>query len=74
MKYITNLMVTIMIAFWLGGIAIFSIQNITEISLKFLIFESIKLPVGVLLSFCMGGGMILGSLASLLWERSNKRH
>ena len=73
MKYLTNLMTTIMIAFWLGVIAIFSIQNITEVSLKLLIFESIKLPVGVLLSFCMGGGMIFGSLAPLLWKRSNKK-
>jgi lipopolysaccharide assembly protein A len=59
-----------MIAIWLGVIAIFSIQNITEISLKFLIFKSIKFPIGVLLSFCIGGGMVLGSLATILWERS----
>lgn len=68
MKSLTYLMTTIIIASWLGVIAIFSIQNITEISLKFLIFESIKLPIGVLLSFCVGGGMVLGSLATLLWE------
>jgi uncharacterized integral membrane protein len=59
-----------MIAFWFGVIAIFSIQNITEISLKFLMLESIKFPIGVLLSFCIGGGMVLGSLMTILWERS----
>jgi uncharacterized integral membrane protein len=59
-----------MIAFWFGIIAIFSIQNITEISLKFLMFESIKFPIGVLLSFCIGGGMVLGSLMTILWEHS----
>lgn len=74
MKYLTNFLTAIMIACWLEGIAIFSIQNITEVSLKFFIFESIKLPVGVLLSFCIGGGIVLGSLAPLFWERSNKRH
>ena len=68
MKYLTYLITTIIIAFWLGVIAIFSIQNITEISLKFLIFKSIKLPIGVLLSFCVGGGIILGSLVTLLWK------
>ncbi|XTZ09619.1 MAG: lipopolysaccharide assembly protein LapA domain-containing protein [cyanobacterium endosymbiont of Rhopalodia yunnanensis] len=70
MKSLTYLMTIIMIAFWLGVFAIFSIQNITEISLKFLFFKSIKLPIGVLLSFSMGGGMVLGSLATILWERS----
>lgn len=59
-----------MIAFWFGVIAIFSIQNITEISLKFLMLESIKFPIGVLLSFCIGGGMVLGSLMTILWECS----
>ena len=69
MKTITNLITAIIIAFWLGAIAIFSIQNITEISLKFLLWESIKIPVGVLLSFSVGGGMILGVLFPLLVKR-----
>lgn len=69
MKSLTYLITTIMIAFWFGVIAIFSIQNITEVSLKFLMLKSITFPIGVLLSFCMGGGMVLGSLASILWER-----
>ncbi len=76
MKNFTNLINTIIIALWLGAIAIFSIQNITEVSLKFLTFESIKLPVGVLLSFCVGGGMVVGSLVPLLWKspkRSTRR-
>lgn len=71
-KSLTNLITAIIIALWLGAIAIFSIQNITEISLKFLLFESIKLPVGVLLSFCVGGGIILGSLLPLLWKSSKR--
>ncbi|YAI81225.1 MAG: lipopolysaccharide assembly protein LapA domain-containing protein [cyanobacterium endosymbiont of Rhopalodia sterrenbergii] len=69
MKVLINLITTTIIAFWLGIIAIFSIQNITEISLKFLIFKSIKLPIGVLLSFCVGGGMVFGTLVTLLWQR-----
>ncbi|BBA78690.1 hypothetical protein RGRSB_0055 [cyanobacterium endosymbiont of Rhopalodia gibberula] len=68
MKFLTYLITMIIVAFWLAIIAIFSIQNITEISLKFLVFKSIKFPIGVLLSFCLGGGMVSGSLATLLWE------
>ena len=70
MKHFTYLVTTIIIAFWLSLIAIFSIQNITDISLKFLVFKSIKLPIGVLLSFCIGGGMVLGSLGIILWKTS----
>ncbi|WP_267383492.1 DUF1049 domain-containing protein [Cyanobacterium sp. uoEpiScrs1] len=68
MKSFTYLISMTIVAFWLIIIAIFSIQNTAEIYLKFLIFKSIKLPIGVLLSFCVGGGIILGSLAILLWK------
>ncbi|HAC63744.1 MAG TPA: DUF1049 domain-containing protein [Cyanothece sp. UBA12306] len=75
MKTITNLITSLIIAFWLGAIAIFSIQNITEISLKFLVWQSIKLPVGVLLAFSIGGGLILGVLLIplLTGSKSSKR-
>lgn len=63
---IANLMVAIVIALWLGMVAIFSIQNITAVSLKFLLWQSIQLPVGILLAFCVGGGLILGTLLPVL--------
>ncbi len=70
LKRLTNVMVAVVIAFWIGAIAIFSIQNITAVSLKFLVWESIKLPIGVLLSFCVGGGFILGSFLPFLFKPS----
>jgi putative membrane protein len=63
MKFLANLLAALLIAHWIGTIAIFSIQNITEVSLKFLTFESISLPVGVLLSFCVGIGLVIGVIA-----------
>ena len=74
-KTLTNLMIALLIAFWLGAIAIFSIQNITAVSLKFLFWQSIQLPVGVLLAFCVGLGLILGTLLPLLLPkpRSTRR-
>ncbi|MDJ0601271.1 MAG: LapA family protein [Crocosphaera sp.] len=75
-KILTNLIIAVLLAFWLGAIAVFSIQNITAVSLKFLLWESIKLPIGVLLSFCVGGGLILGSFVPLLFKpakRATKR-
>lgn len=72
MTIITNLIASILVAAWMITLAVFSIQNITPISLKFLMFESIKFPVGVLLSFCAAGGVILGAIAPLLVARPRK--
>lgn len=69
LKTVTNLMIALLIAFWLGAIAIFSIQNVTAVSLNFLFWQSIQLPVGVLLAFCVGLGLILGTLLPLLLPR-----
>ncbi len=73
MKTFTNLLTSLIIAAWIGTISVFSIQNIQTVSLKFFIFESIKLPVGVLLSFCVGVGMVLGGIAPLFWQAPKSR-
>ncbi len=49
------------LAGWLGLVAVMSIQNIELVSIKFLLWESIKLPFGVLLAFAVGFGLIVGS-------------
>jgi lipopolysaccharide assembly protein A len=72
MKALVNLLNSLMLAGWVIAIAIFSIQNIQGVSLKFLIFESITVPVGVLLAFFSGIGMILGWFIPLLVARKTK--
>ena len=69
MRIFTNFISSVILAIGIGAIAIFSIQNIKPVSLQFLMFESIQFPVGVLLAFCAGIGIILGSLLPLLWQR-----
>lgn len=73
MKILTNLILAILIAFWISVVAIFSIQNITQVSLNFLIWQSITLPIGVLLSFSVGGGFLIGALVPLLWQQPKSR-
>jgi uncharacterized integral membrane protein len=73
MKILSNVIISVIIAGWMITLSVFSIQNITEVSLKVLIFESIKLPVGVLLSFCVGGGLILGAIAPILFLKPQSR-
>lgn len=69
MKAFTNLLGSLILAILIIATAIFSIQNVEDISLKFLYFESITLPVGVMLIFCSGVGIILGWLLTLLFTR-----
>jgi hypothetical protein len=54
-------------------IAVFAVQNITPVSLRLFVFESIQLPIGILLAFCIGFGLILGAFLPLLWQRPAKR-
>ena len=49
------------LAGWLGLVAVMSIQNIDLVSIKFLVWESVQLPFGVLLAFAVGFGLIVGS-------------
>ena len=64
MKFIANLISSLIMAGLIGAVAIFSIQNIQPVALQLFSLRSIQLPVGVLLAFCLGIGIILGSLIS----------
>jgi putative membrane protein len=73
MKSFTSLLSSLILGMLLVAIAIFSIQNIQDVSLQFLTFESITVPVGVLLALCSGIGIILGALIPILFDRSRTR-
>ena len=70
MKIFANFVSSLLLAFWVSAISIFSIQNIQLVSIKFLAWQSIQIPVGVLLAICAGSGIILGSLLPLLWQKN----
>lgn len=69
MKIFANFVSSLILAIWVSAIAIFSIQNIQPVSVKFFVWQSIQIPVGVLLAICAGIGIVLGSLLPLLWQR-----
>ena len=50
------------LAFWISAIAILAVQNATPISLRFLFFESVQLPVGVILAFSLSLGLLGAAL------------
>ena len=73
MKTITNLLTSIILASWIGAIAILSIQNFTPVSVKFLAFESIQVPIGIVLAFSAGVGLITGALVPALWQLAGQQ-
>jgi uncharacterized integral membrane protein len=73
MKSIANLLTSLILAGWIGAIAILSIQNITSVSLKFLAFETIQLPVGIVLAFSVGVGAIGGAILPVLWQSAGRQ-
>ena len=72
MKFAANLISSLILASLIGAVAIFSIQNIQPVALQFFSFRSIQLPIGVLLTFCLGIGIILGSLISASFGSKKK--
>lgn len=65
MNSLTALLTAAIAATWIGGIAILSIQNITVVSLKFLAFSSIQMPLGVLLAFSAAAGWLIAAILPL---------
>ena len=54
----TKLLIAIIPAVWIALIAVISVQNASPVSLKFMAFRSIEMPMGVAISFCAAGGMV----------------
>lgn len=73
MKAFANLLTSLIIAGWISAIAILSIQNFTPVSLKFLSFETIQLPVGIVLAFSVAVGVVGGAIAPVIWQFAGKQ-
>jgi uncharacterized integral membrane protein len=67
MKTLANLLTSIIVATWVMGIAILSVQNAEPVSLRFLNFRSVQIPVGLVLAFCAVVGIIGMALLQPLW-------
>lgn len=73
MKAFANLLTSLIIAGWISAIAILSIQNFTPVSLKFLSFETIQIPVGIVLAFSVAVGVVGGAIAPLIWQLAGRQ-
>ena len=72
MRTLTNLLISLIIAAWVGAIAVFSIQNIQPLSLQFLMFNTIELPLGVLLALSVGVGLVVGAIFPLFFRNRRR--
>ncbi|NEP02493.1 MAG: LapA family protein [Symploca sp. SIO2E9] len=73
MKSFTNVFTSLIVAIWIAAIAILSVQNFESVSLRFLSWESIKLPMGLVLAFSVSIGLIGGAIAPWLWQLCSGR-
>ena len=67
MRTLANLLTSLVLAIWVVVIAILSVQNATPVSLKFLNFQSVQLPLGLVLAFSAGLGIIAMAVTQPLW-------
>jgi uncharacterized integral membrane protein len=58
MKSLTTLLAATLLATWVGAIAILSVQNFTPVQLRFLTLQFVEVPVGLVLAFSVGIGMV----------------
>ncbi|NET03013.1 MAG: DUF1049 domain-containing protein [Sphaerospermopsis sp. SIO1G2] len=62
MKNFVNIFISIIIAVWVLAIALISVQNATLVSVKFLVFQSIQVPFGLMLAFWVAVGLVGGAI------------
>jgi lipopolysaccharide assembly protein A len=66
----TNLVISAIVAAWVVTIALLSVQNASLVSLKFLFWQSIDLPWGLVLAGAVGLGFTIGGYLPLLGNNS----
>jgi uncharacterized integral membrane protein len=68
MKNLPHLLISIIVGGWAIAIAIIAVQNATPVSLKFLFFQSIEIPLGVVLALSAALGTMGTAILQPLWS------
>ncbi|MBE9232305.1 DUF1049 domain-containing protein [Cuspidothrix issatschenkoi LEGE 03284] len=72
LKILANFLMLLIIAVWVVAIALISVQNATPVSLKFLVFQSIQIPFGLMLAFAVAVGLLSVAILQPLWGREEE--
>jgi uncharacterized integral membrane protein len=70
MQAIASFLVSLIVSALVTGVAIVTVQNADPISLKFLFLQSVPIPVGLVLSFCVVLGLVGTGLVLAIQARS----
>ena len=74
MKTIPLLAISFLVAILASAIGIISVQNAASVSLNFMFFKSIQVPVGVVLAMSVSAGLIVAALLQPLWNISDSQN
>jgi len=61
MQSFAQLVLCVLLAVSMAVAALVSIQNVEPVAIRFLTFQSIEIPFGLLLTMCVGSGSIATS-------------
>lgn len=53
-----NLLTSLLVGFWIVAIALISVQNFTPVTLRFLQFQSVQIPLGIVVAFSTALGVV----------------
>ncbi len=74
MKTIPLLAISFLVAILASAIGIISVQNAAPVSLNFILFKSIQMPVGLVLAMSISAGLIVAALLQPLWNLSDSQN
>jgi uncharacterized integral membrane protein len=63
MTRISLLFISSLIALWVVAIAMLAVQNASAVSVQFLMFASVPIPLGTLMAFSGALGLLTGAIA-----------
>jgi uncharacterized integral membrane protein len=72
LKILANFLILLIIAVWVVVIALISVQNASPVSLKFLVFQSIQIPFGLMLAFAVAVGLLSVAILQPLWGKEEE--
>ena len=73
-KLITmHLLLSLLFSLGIAIAAILSVQNATAVSVHFLAWRSVPIPMGIVLGFATGMGVLGGAIATPLWSKRLSR-
>ncbi|MCU0552784.1 MAG: DUF1049 domain-containing protein [Leptolyngbya sp. Prado105] len=74
MKSFATLITACIVAVWIGAIALIAIQNATPVTLRFLTFQMIEIPFGLVIAFSIMIGIIGSAIAQPLLGFSSSQN